>query len=143
MLAAAFGGNEEDYKDLRYEYLQEIPVEKQQDQLARIASILTEKPELNVTFSQVVDPAKEKTAIILFETMIGLSLEKKCKPLMGIEKVNQVHQSLMTARNLALDLYMKDRLLIPPERFTVKTALDPALINPEYPYFTIKFDVKE
>jgi len=91
----------------------------------------------------VVDPAIEKTAIALFETMIGLSLEKKCKSPAGSEKVNQVHQSLMTARNLALDLYMKDWLLIPPERFTVTTASDPALINPEYPYFTIKFDVKE
>jgi hypothetical protein len=189
MLASAFGGNEEDYKDLKYDYLQELPAEKQKKQLERIAAILTEKPELNVTFTQVVDVAREKTGIAVFETkkkfyfeyvknreipdvltvkdsaeiaeinpekdlsdffasrldetLMALTLEEKCYYIAGVEKVNKLQETIMAARNQALAKYMEDQLIIPAERFAVNNATDPSQVNPEYPYFLIKFDVKE
>lgn len=67
MLAGAFGGDPEDYKELRFEYGQARISEKQKKQLEGIASVLTEKPELKVSFSQVVDREKEKAILAIFE----------------------------------------------------------------------------
>lgn len=189
LLAAAFGGNEEDYKSIRYDYLQVNLDEKQENQLARIATILTDKPELNVTFTQVASPEKEKIEIAIYETkkkfffeylknedvpevltgndsleidridpkkdmytfflsrldetLMALTLEEKCYYIAGVEKVNALQESVMTARKQSLKSYMEETLIIPSERFSVTDSSDPALINPEYPYFMIKFDVKE
>jgi len=67
LLASAFGGNEEDYKEVRFEYMSNKLDEKQKKQLEKMAAILTEKPELTITFAQAVDTEKEKAEIALFE----------------------------------------------------------------------------
>jgi hypothetical protein len=68
LLASAFGGSEDDYKEIRFDYMSNGPGNKERLQLDRIARILNEKPELNITFSQVVDQQKEKAAIAIFES---------------------------------------------------------------------------
>lgn len=144
MLASAFGGNEEDYKDIRYQYQQIAPLEKQQKQLSRIASILTDKPELNVSFTQVVDPEQEKVRIAIEEAQKlypGDSLAYLS--LAGTEEIKRIQAEVMAERNRLLILYMTENLIIPVERFSVFLSNDPSQANPEYPFFSIKFDVKE
>jgi hypothetical protein len=189
LLASAFGGDEEDYKEIRFDYMSKSLNNKQKLQLDRIAAILNDKPELNISFLQVVDMEKEKAAIAIFEskklfqyeylkhrdipalltgedsvqiagikenqefedflatkldnTLLSLSLEEKCYQVAGIAKVNSLQQALVPARNESLSHYLGVLLMIPSERFTVSASADPALINPEYPYFKITFDVKE
>ena len=189
MLASAFGGNEKDYKDILFKYRQGVTDEKQQTQLARIAEILTDKPELNVAFNQVVDPEQEKARIAIWETkklylyefvrnsqvpalvspedsleleridpdkdlynffaarldgtLAHLSLAEKCYQMAGPEKVNKMQEAIMSGRNRSLSDYMTRHLKVPEERFSVTVSNDPALVNAEYPFFSIKFDVKE
>jgi uncharacterized protein involved in outer membrane biogenesis len=189
LLASAFGGEPGDFKEIRFEYLDVNPGDNQKNQLESIAAVLTDKPELNITFTQIVDYDKEKAEIAFFEvkkmyrfeyiqqraipvqltsedtlqvmdlkvnqefeaflttkldsTLMSLSLAEKCYQLAGIQKVNLIQQDLVTKRNLALAHYMETVLLVPRERFSVSTSTDPALINPEYPYFGIKFGVNE
>jgi len=50
---------------------------------------------------------------------------------------------MLPARNEALSHYIQDVLLIPNARFSVSTSTDPALINLDYPYFKINFNVDE
>jgi hypothetical protein len=189
MLASSFGGKAEEYKEIPYGYLQAAPGSDQEKQLEKIAGVLIDKPELHISFAQIIDPDKEKIAIARFETsklfvfeyrknsrvpavlteadslevaavnvetdlydffasrldetMMALSPDEKCFYIAGMEKVDQRRQAIDAERIRLLAAYMKDRLVIPEERFSVTTSTDPALINPAYPYFSIKFDVKE
>jgi len=189
LLASSFGGKPEDFKEIRFEYLDVNPGDHQKNQLENIAAVLTDKPELKISFTQAVDNDKEKTEIALFEakkmyrfeylqqravpvrlssedslqimdlkvnqdfeaflatkldsTLLSLSLAEKCYQLAGIQKVNLRQQELVNARNLSLVYYLETVLLVPPEKFSVSASTDPSLINPEYPYFGIKFDVNE
>jgi hypothetical protein len=43
----------------------------------------------------------------------------------------------------AIPLIILAVLQVPPERFTVTTSPDMAIINKAYPYFRIKFDINE
>jgi hypothetical protein len=189
LLAAAFGGNENDYKEIRFEYLQKELREKQQKQLEAIAAILTEKPEMNVSFTQILDPVKEKVQIAIFETkklyhfeylkkqqvpvalsgqdsldiaainaqkdlsdffasrldetLMALTLEEKCYYMAGVDKVNRLQEEVVAGRNQSLARYLNDNLVIPADRFTVTSPGGPAPAIVDYPYFSIKFDVKE
>lgn len=59
LLANAFGGNEDDYKELRFVYLQEILGKTQMDVLNNIAKVLEAKPGLQIQFEQVINEEAE------------------------------------------------------------------------------------
>ncbi len=131
LLASSFGGKPEDYKELRSDYLSYDLNDKEKRQLENIAAIITEKPELKITFSQVVDRTSE------------LCLAEMYYPAAGMETLELMQQDLVKKRNKSLERYLQVVLQIPPERFSVTTSTDPALINKAYPYFRIKFDINE
>jgi hypothetical protein len=189
LLASAFGGSEDDYREIRFDYMNKGLENKQKLQLDRIARILNEKPELKISFSQVVDQVQEKAAIAVFEskklylyeylnhqdipeiltsedslkitgvkqnqtfeaflaskldsTLLSLGLEEKCYQVAGVEKVNSLQQALIISRNGSLSHYLEVLLMIPSSRFLVSTSTDLSLINKDYPFFKINFDVSE
>ena len=65
MLAKAFGGNEEDLKVIRFEYLQKQFDARQMKNLDVISKALAEKPELKVAFVQVASRDSEKELLAL------------------------------------------------------------------------------
>jgi len=65
LLAKAFGGNEEDIKYVRFDYLQKQFDSRQMKSLDMISKALTEKPELRVAFVQVASRDSEKELLAL------------------------------------------------------------------------------
>lgn len=65
LLAKAFGGNEEDLKVIRFEYLQKDFESRQLKNLDVISKALTEKPELKVALMQVASRESEKELLAL------------------------------------------------------------------------------
>jgi hypothetical protein len=53
LLASAFGGKEEDYKELQFQYLQEGISEDQDRVLNNLFKVIENKPDLNIEFIQV------------------------------------------------------------------------------------------
>lgn len=58
LFASAFGGNENDYKEIQFSFAQHDLTEKQIDKLSKLKTLLDEKPELILEMKQVVDTAK-------------------------------------------------------------------------------------
>lgn len=65
LLAKAFGGNEEDIKYVRFDYLQKQFEGRQVKSLDLISKALTEKPELKVALVQVASRESEKELLAL------------------------------------------------------------------------------
>jgi len=65
LLAKAFGGNEEEIKVIRFEYLQQQFVPRQLKSLDVISNALSEKPELKVSLVQVASHESEKELLAL------------------------------------------------------------------------------
>jgi hypothetical protein len=63
LLAKAFGGNEEDLKYIRFEYLQKQFDSQQMKNLDNLSNILSEKPELKINLVQVASHNLEKEAL--------------------------------------------------------------------------------
>jgi hypothetical protein len=59
LLAGAFGGKEDDYKEIDFDYLQTTVTAVQQKQLDQLASMLKNKPEIKLELIQVVNQEDE------------------------------------------------------------------------------------
>jgi hypothetical protein len=68
LIANAFGGNEEDYKEIRYQYLQHGLTAEQSGTLANLVKLLKEKPDLGIEFVQFNNKEDEKHQLALFKT---------------------------------------------------------------------------
>ncbi|HEX5003342.1 MAG TPA: DUF748 domain-containing protein [Bacteroidia bacterium] len=60
LLASAFGTNEDELRELKFDYLQNSLTEKQFKQIDPLITIMKNKPELSVTIRQLTEPAKEE-----------------------------------------------------------------------------------
>jgi len=67
LLASATGGNEEDFKEIKFEYGQPSLTEKQMSHLKKLADMLIDKPELVMEMKQTLDPAKDLEYLTGFE----------------------------------------------------------------------------
>jgi hypothetical protein len=65
LLAKAFGGNEEDIKFIRFDYLQKQFNSRQMKSLDMISKALSEKPELKIALVQVASHDSEKELLAL------------------------------------------------------------------------------
>lgn len=79
LLAAAFGGNEEDLKYIRFEYLQKQFGPRQMKSLDLLGKALAEKPELKVSLVQVASHDNEKELLAL-SLVKGIYYKKKILP---------------------------------------------------------------
>ncbi|MCX6244597.1 MAG: DUF748 domain-containing protein [Bacteroidetes bacterium] len=59
LIAGSSGGNEEDFKEIKFEFGQGSLTEKQVSQLEKVVKMLEEKPELLMELKQTVDVEKE------------------------------------------------------------------------------------
>lgn len=76
LLAKAFGGNEEDMKVIRFDYLQKQFEDRQLKNLDNLGKILAEKPELKVALVQVASHDNEKELLAL-RLVKGIYYKKK------------------------------------------------------------------
>jgi hypothetical protein len=67
LLANTFGGNEEELKEMRFDYLQTSLSSSQTKTLDKLAEILTAKPELKLQVTQTGIKEAEKEQLALFE----------------------------------------------------------------------------
>lgn len=68
LFASAFGGKEDDFKEVKFDYDQTTLTEKQTAQFNMITKVLEEKPELILEMKQVVDSTKDIEYISYFES---------------------------------------------------------------------------
>lgn len=67
LLAGMFGGKEEDFKEMRFDYLQSDVQASQQENLNRLAKAAIEKPDLKIELVQVANKDDEAEAMALLE----------------------------------------------------------------------------
>jgi hypothetical protein len=65
LLANAFGGKEEDYKEIDFNYLQTSVTDNQQKQLDRLVKAINEKPEIKLELIQVFNKEDEAEALAI------------------------------------------------------------------------------
>lgn len=67
LLANLFGGKEEDFKEMQFEYMQTDIMPNQQTVLDRLAKIAIDKPEIKIELTQVTNISDETEAIAVFQ----------------------------------------------------------------------------
>jgi hypothetical protein len=67
LLANLFGGKEEDFKEMQFEYAQTDIMPNQQTVLDRLAKIAIDKPEIKIELTQVTNIVDETEAIAVFQ----------------------------------------------------------------------------
>jgi hypothetical protein len=67
LLANMFGGKEEDYKELQFDYMQTNLTEAQQKQLSALAKVLKQKPDLKVKLTQYNNVQDEMEILSLLD----------------------------------------------------------------------------
>ncbi len=67
LLANLFGGKEEDFKEMQFEYTQTDILPNQQTVLDRLAKIAIDKPEIKIELTQVTNIVDETEAIAVFQ----------------------------------------------------------------------------
>lgn len=67
LLANLFGGKEEDFKEMQFEYTQTDILPNQQTVLDRLAKIAIDKPEIKIELTQVTNIIDETEAIAVFK----------------------------------------------------------------------------
>jgi hypothetical protein len=83
LLANAFGGKEEDYKEINFTYLQGEILPAQQEQLNSLIKVLKEKPDLKLELLQVSNMEDEIEII---------ALQQAKKKYLGIDSIDQITQ---------------------------------------------------
>jgi hypothetical protein len=68
LLANTFGGKEEDYKELQFQYLQKDISENQHHNLKNLVKVLNQKPDLGIEFLQINNKEEEIENLALFKT---------------------------------------------------------------------------
>jgi hypothetical protein len=66
LLANLFGGKEDDFKEMQFDYVQTAILPNQQTVLDRLAKIATDKPDIKLELTQVTNIADETEAIAVF-----------------------------------------------------------------------------
>jgi len=67
LLANAFGGKEEDYKEVDFNYMQTAVEDNQQKQLNQLVKILKDKPEVKLELIQVANKYDEAEALAIYK----------------------------------------------------------------------------
>jgi Domain of Unknown Function (DUF748) len=78
MLAGAFGGKDDDYKEIDFDYLQTTVTAVQQKQLDQLAKMVKNKPELKIELIQVVnkeDEAEDLAVCFAKGRYLGLTVD--------------------------------------------------------------------
>ncbi len=79
LFASVFGGKEEDFKELKFDYDQVALTEKQVEKFQAITKVLEEKPELTLELKQVLDSTKDIEFISYFEAKKRYYFEEQKK----------------------------------------------------------------
>jgi len=77
LLAGAFGGKEEDFKELLLDHFQGNLNEKQLNQVAKLVTAMQSKPELSLEFRRTEDPVKELELLSYFNAKTRYYFERK------------------------------------------------------------------
>jgi hypothetical protein len=77
LLASAFGGNEDDFREIKFDYGQDALAEKQLARLENVKKVLDDKPELVVQFNQALDSAKDLEYLTRFEAKKRFYIETR------------------------------------------------------------------
>jgi len=83
LLASATGGNEEDLKEIKFDYGQQSLTEKQMSHLKKLADMLTDKPELMMELKQTLDLSKDMEYLTYFEAKKQFYSETRNKQFTG------------------------------------------------------------
>ena len=91
LLAGAFGGKDEDYKEVDFNYLQKGLQENQQEQLKKLVKALKEKTDLKLELIQVSSQSDEAEALAVYQVK---------KKYLGIADSTQDQQQQINAVNI-------------------------------------------
>jgi len=111
LLAGAFGGKEDDYKEVDFNYLQTSLTDNQQKQLDRLAKAVKEKSDIKLELIQVFNKDDEAEAL-------AINLVKK-KYLGVTDSISDAQQQQLNALNILDSSFIKyvDSSLISPSTF--------------------------
>jgi len=114
MLANAFGVNEEDLKEIRYDYLEQEVESNQEKSLDALAKILQNKDELNIKFIQIVDTLREANAFAMLEARKRFYAEQIANK--KIEDIDFTEEVLEEVKNIStrdsIFVYWLDETLV-------------------------------
>lgn len=114
LLANAFGANEEDLKEFRYDYLENGVGTDQKKSLDALAKILQNKEELNIKFIQIVDTLREANAFAMLEARKMYYAQKIANK--KIENIDFTEEVLSEVKNIStrdsLFVYWLDETLL-------------------------------
>ena len=132
LFASAFGGKEEDFKEIPFDFAQHELTEKQMEKLSTIKKILDEKPELVLEMKQVIDTAKAIEYLAFFEARKAYFFRHiKHQPipdslpaedLKAIDNIDNSEPSFLSFVDSTLNLY--DPLISPLEKCIRLTGHD-------------------
>ena len=108
LLANAFGGNETDYKEIDFNYLQTSLDESQQKQLDKLAKVIKEKTDVKLELIQVTNKEDEAEALAISET------KKKYLGVADSATVEQIQQiSSLNINDSAFNKYIDNNIQTP------------------------------
>lgn len=129
LLANSFGGNEDEYREIPFDYLQTKLYERQMNSFNNIARVLKEKPEMRIELMQVssLEDEAEQFAIremkkeyLGFQSQDSIDEQKlqrinevSIKDSLFILHVNQKYKSnsnLLSVQEKCINIYGKDKL---------------------------------
>jgi hypothetical protein len=135
LFASMFGGKEEDFKEIQFDFSQQALSEKQMAKLENIKKILDEKPELSLEMKQVIDTAKAIEYLAFFEARkafyFGMishqAVPDSLKPedLMAIDNIDNSEPSFLAYLDSTLNVH--DPLVSPLEK-CIRLTSHPKLV---------------
>jgi hypothetical protein len=112
LLASATGGNEDELKEIKFDYGQESLTEKQLSNLKKIADMLNDKPELLMDLKQTLDPAKDLENLTFFQAKKRFYTETRKSPFPAdsISKDDLVSINTMSVTDTAFLSYLNKKV---------------------------------
>ncbi|MCX6246296.1 MAG: DUF748 domain-containing protein [Bacteroidetes bacterium] len=114
LLASSHGGNEEDYKEIKFEYGQQHLTEKQMSHLGKLTEMLKDKPELVMELKQTLDPDKDLEYLTYNEAKKRFYAETMNKQFSGdtIPREDFLAISTLSITDSAFVAYLNKKTLI-------------------------------
>ena len=112
LLASATGGNEEDLREIKFDYGQESLSEKQMSHLKKLTDMLNDKPELVMEMKQTLDLAKDLEYLTYFEAKKQFYFQTRNKHFPGdsLAREDLLAINMLSITDTAFQAYLNKKI---------------------------------